>query len=61
MPTVATTGLHIATEANAGVTLFEEDFGEIVASPQREQDLGQPRGLELSAMDGPSRQRVEAH
>jgi len=40
--------------------IADRSFGEIVASPQRESDLGQPRGLELVAMDGPSRQRVEA-
>src|SRR5258705_13935181 len=40
--------------------IADRSFGEIVASPQREKDLGQPRGLELAAMDGPSRQRVEA-
>ena len=31
-----------------------------MASPQRESDLGQPRGLEVAAMDGPTRPRVEA-
>jgi hypothetical protein len=40
--------------------IANRSFGEIVASPQREQDLGQPRGLELSAMSGASRQLVEA-
>ena len=40
--------------------IANRSFGEIVASPQREQDLGQPRGLELAAMSGPSRQLVEA-
>ena len=40
--------------------IANRSFGEIVASPQREQDLGQPRGLELGAMDGTARQRVEA-
>jgi hypothetical protein len=40
--------------------IANRSFGEIVASPQREQDLGQPRGLELGDMDGPARQRVEA-
>jgi hypothetical protein len=39
--------------------IADRSFGEIVASPQRERDLGQPRGLELAAMDGPSRQLVE--
>jgi hypothetical protein len=40
--------------------IAERSFGDIVASPQREADLGSPRGLELAAMDSPSRQRVEA-
>jgi hypothetical protein len=41
-------------------TIADRSFGEIVASPQRERDLGQPRGLELSAMDGAARNLVEA-
>ena len=52
------TGLNDAQRRTA--LIANRSFGEIVASPQREQDLGQPRGLELGAMDGPSRQRVEA-
>lgn len=40
--------------------IADRSFGEIVASPQREKDLGQPRGLELSAMDGAQRNLVEA-
>ncbi|WP_395714874.1 DUF3500 domain-containing protein [Reyranella sp.] len=40
--------------------IANRSFGEIVASPQREQDLGQPRGLELSAMGAAQRARVEA-
>jgi hypothetical protein len=40
--------------------IANRSFGEIVASPQREQDLGQPRGLELGAMNAASRQLVEA-
>jgi hypothetical protein len=40
--------------------IANRSFGEIVASPQREQDLGQPRGLELAAMNGTARQLVEA-
>jgi hypothetical protein len=51
-------GLNDAQRRTA--LIANRSFGEIVASPQREQDLGQPRGLELGAMDGPSRQRVEA-
>lgn len=40
--------------------IADRSFGEIVASPQREKDLGQPRGLELAAMDGAARNLVEA-
>lgn len=40
--------------------IADRSFGDIVASPRREKDLGQPRGLELAAMDGPSRRLVEA-
>ena len=40
--------------------IADRSFGEIVASPQREKDLGQPRGLELDAMDASSRVLVEA-
>ncbi|MGD9879945.1 MAG: DUF3500 domain-containing protein [Reyranella sp.] len=40
--------------------IANRSFGEIVASPQREQDLGQPRGLELSAMNATARARIEA-
>jgi len=40
--------------------IADRSFGEIVASPQRERDLGAPRGLEFAVMDGPSRQLVEA-
>jgi hypothetical protein len=40
--------------------IANRSFGEIVASPQREQDLGQPRGLALAAMDAAARTRVEA-
>lgn len=40
--------------------IANRSFGEIVASPQREQDLGQPRGLELAAMDPAARAKVEA-
>jgi hypothetical protein len=52
------TGLPEAQRRTA--LIANRSFGEIVASPQREQDLGQPRGLELAAMDGASRQLVEA-
>lgn len=40
--------------------IAERSFGEIVASPGRERDLGQPTGLALSAMDGTARNLVEA-
>lgn len=52
------TGLDDAQRRTA--LIANRSFGEIVASPQREQDLGQPRGLELSAMDSNARARVEA-
>jgi len=35
-------------------------LGDIVASPQRERDLGEPRGLALTVMDDPTRRLVEA-
>jgi Protein of unknown function (DUF3500) len=40
--------------------IADRAFGDIVAGPGRESDLGQPRGLELSAMDGVARNLVEA-
>ena len=40
--------------------IADRSFGEIVASPQRERDLGQPRGLELGQMGGAQRALVEA-
>ena len=40
--------------------IADRSFGEIVASPQRERDLGQPRGLELAAMNGTSSALVDA-
>ena len=40
------------TEAQRRTALIaDRSFGEIVASPQSERDLGQPRGLELGAME----------
>ena len=39
--------------------IAERSFGEIVASPGRERDLGQPTGLALAAMDGTARNLVE--
>ncbi len=40
--------------------IADRSFGEIVARPQRERDLGAPRGLALSAMPADARRRVEA-
>jgi hypothetical protein len=40
--------------------IAERSFGEIVASPGRDRDLGQPTGLALSAMGGTARNLVEA-
>lgn len=41
-------------------TIADRSFGEIVASPQREQDLGNPKGLLLGDMTGAQRTLVEA-
>lgn len=41
-------------------TIADRSFGEIVASPQREQDLGTPKGLLLGEMTGAQRNLVEA-
>jgi len=40
--------------------IADRSFGEIVASPQRERDLGVPRGLILGDMSGAQRTLVEA-
>jgi hypothetical protein len=40
--------------------IADRSFGEIVASPQRERDLGAPRGLLLGEMTGAQRTLVEA-
>lgn len=40
--------------------IANRSFGEIVASPQREQDLGNPKGLLLGEMAGAQRTLVEA-
>ena len=40
--------------------IANRSFGEIVASPQRERDLGEPRGLLLADLDGAQRNLVEA-
>jgi hypothetical protein len=58
----------LARQIMAGLTdvqrrsaiISDRSFGEIVASPQRERDLGQPRGLELGQMDPAQRALVEA-
>jgi len=58
----------IAREIMAGLnerqrqaaTISNRSFGEIVASPQREQDLGSPKGLLLGEMTGAQRTLVEA-
>jgi hypothetical protein len=58
----------LARQIMAGLTdaqrqsavISDRSFGEIVTSPQRERDLGQPRGLELGAMNGTSSALVEA-
>lgn len=41
-------------------TIANRSFGEIVASPQREQDLGNPKGLLLGEMTSAQRGLVEA-
>lgn len=41
-------------------TIAERAFGDIVAGPGRENELGQPSGLLLSAMDSTARNLVEA-
>ncbi len=40
--------------------IADRSFGEIVASPQRERDLGSPRGIALSALSGEQRGLAEA-
>ena len=49
------------TQQRSAAIIADRSFGEIVASPQRERDLGQPRGLRAAA-DGrrPARNLVEA-
>ena len=51
-------GLSDAQRQSAIIS--DRSFGEIVASPQRERDLGQPRGLDLGVMNSASRALVEA-
>jgi len=50
----------LTDEQRRTAIIAERSFGEIVASPGRERDLGQPTGLALSAMDGTARNLVEA-
>jgi Protein of unknown function (DUF3500) len=48
------------TDAQRRAALIaDRSFGDIVAGPQREKDLGQPRGLELGAMADPQRAQGE--
>lgn len=62
------TSEDLARQIMAGLTdpqrraaiIADRSFGEIVASPQRERDLDQPRGLELGQMDAAQRALVEA-
>ena len=46
--------------ARRAAIIADRSFGEIVSSPQRERDLGQPSGLELASVDGAARNLVEA-
>ena len=49
------------SEADRRTALIaDQAFGDIVAGPGRESELGQPRGLQLAAMDGTARNLVEA-
>jgi hypothetical protein len=49
------------SEADRRTALIaDRAFGDIVAGPGRENELGQPRGLELAAIDGTARNLVEA-
>ncbi|MDP2330762.1 MAG: DUF3500 domain-containing protein [Reyranella sp.] len=50
----------LSAQQQQAAIIANRSFGEIVASPQRERDLGQPRGLELGRMDGAQRALVEA-
>ncbi|MDP1964892.1 MAG: DUF3500 domain-containing protein [Reyranella sp.] len=62
------TSEDLARQIMAGLTdaqrqsaiIADRSFGEIVASPQRERDLGRPRGLDLGQMDAAQRALVEA-
>ena len=50
----------LAPPERQAALIADRSFGEIVASPQRERDLGAPRGLELGRMDAAQRVLVEA-
>lgn len=62
------TSEDLARQIMAGLTdrqrraalIANRSFGEIVTSPQRERDLGEPRGLPLADLDGAQRNLVEA-
>ncbi|TAJ87014.1 DUF3500 domain-containing protein [Reyranella sp.] len=62
------TSEDLARQIMAGLTdrqrqaalIANRSFGEIVTSPQRERDLGEPRGLPLAELDGAQRNLVEA-
>jgi Protein of unknown function (DUF3500) len=48
------------SEADRRTALIaDRAFGDIVAGPGRENELGQPRGLQLAAMEGTARNLVE--
>jgi hypothetical protein len=49
----------LSDEQRRSALIADRSFGEIVASPQRERDLGQPRGLELGAVSSSTRRQVE--
>ncbi|WP_295132581.1 DUF3500 domain-containing protein [uncultured Reyranella sp.] len=52
------TGLN--EQQRQAATIANRSFGEIVASPQRERNLGSPKGLQLGDMTGAQRTLVEA-
>jgi len=50
----------LSEEQRRTAIISNRAFDDIVASPQRERDLGQPRGLEVAALGGAARNLVEA-
>jgi hypothetical protein len=50
----------LSEEQRRTAIISSRAFDDIVASPQRERDLGQPRGLELAALSGAAHNLVEA-